>query len=74
MTDPSQNLRKIKDLAVTDGQIAEVSDHIIPEHGDKVVNCDGLEIWPGLIDMHLHVADLYEVSTGTPYCLSLIHI
>ena len=53
---------------MTDGQIAEVSDHIIPEHGDKVVNCDGLEIWPGLIDMHLHVADLYEVSTGTPYC------
>ncbi len=68
VTDPSQNLREIKDLAVADGRIAEVSDHIIPEHGDKVINCDGLEIWPGLIDMHLHVADLYEVSTGTPYC------
>lgn len=68
VTDPSQGLRKICDLAVAGSRISEISGSITPEKGDRVIDCEGLEVWPGLIDMHLHVADLFEVSTFTPYC------
>jgi dihydroorotase len=37
---------------------------IAPEKGDRVINVEGLIVTPGLIDMHLHLGDLFEVSTN----------
>ena len=52
--DPSQQLRGVRDIAVRDGQIVAVEEHIA---GDAVNRIDarGLLIVPGLIDLHVHV-------------------
>ncbi|KMZ54215.1 hypothetical protein HMPREF0980_01706 [Dorea sp. D27] len=52
---------------VEDDVILEVCDRAAAEKGDYVIDCAGLEIWPGLIDMHLHVSDLFEIHTNTAY-------
>ena len=56
------------DILVADGFIKEVAEEIKPEAGDKVINCEGLTVMPGLVDMHLHLGDLFEVSTNPIYC------
>lgn len=52
--DPSQQLRGVRDIAVRDGQIVAVEEHIA---GDAVNRIDarGLLVVPGLIDLHVHV-------------------
>lgn len=62
--DPKNNVNEVQDLAVNDGRIFEVTSDIKAETGDVVINCDGLIVAPGLIDMHLHLGDLFEVSTA----------
>ena len=32
------------------------------------MECEGLQIWPGLIDSHLHLGDLFDVSTNSIVC------
>ena len=36
--------------------------------GDRIIDCEGLIVMPGLIDMHLHLGDLFEVSTEPISC------
>ncbi len=66
--DPKNNLDAVADILIADGLIAEISSDIKGEKGDKVISCEGLLIWPGLIDMHLHLGDLFEVSTNPIFC------
>lgn len=66
--DPKNGVEEVKDIAIANGIIIEVSDSIPEENGDIVVNCDGLLVVPGLIDMHLHLGDLFEVSTNPITC------
>lgn len=63
VTDPANGINDVKDVSILNGRIEEVADKIDPVSGDKVINCEGLLIVPGLIDMHLHLGDLFEVST-----------
>jgi dihydroorotase len=63
VVDPKNNLEEVKDISVFNGRIQQVDNDIKPEKGDVVINCEGLLVVPGLIDMHLHLGDLYEVST-----------
>ncbi len=62
VVDPKNGVDAEMDLAVLDGSIAEVSPAIRPEKGDRVVDCTGLLVFPGLMDMHLHLGDLFEVN------------
>ena len=62
--DPKNGIDAVKDIAFEKGEITLVSDDIKPEKGDIVVNCEGLLVVPGLIDMHLHLGDLFEVTTN----------
>lgn len=62
VVDPKNNIEEVKDVAIMNGEIVEVNDDIQPEKGDKVLNCEGLLIVPGLIDGHLHLGDLFEVG------------
>ena len=32
-----------------------------------VINCEGLLVTPGIVDMHLHLGDLFEVGTDPMY-------
>lgn len=55
------------EIAIAGDRIVETAKKITVEAGDKVIDCGGFEIWPGLIDMHLHVSDLFEIHTNTAY-------
>ena len=64
VVDPANSIEAVKDIAINGKYIDEVSDSIKPESGDRVFNLDGLLVFPGLIDMHLHLGDLFEVTTS----------
>ena len=62
--DPSNEVDAEMDVAIEDGRIVEVAGEITPGQGDSVYDVRGLQVWPGLIDMHLHLGDLYETSSA----------
>ena len=64
--DPRNHRDEIIDIAICGDRIYQIENEIIPEKGDCVVDCDDLMVIPGIIDMHLHLGDLFEVRT---YCM-----
>ena len=44
------------DVRVEDGKIVEIAENI-PANGDKVIDAQGLHVFPGLIDMHVHLRE-----------------
>lgn len=66
--DPASGVDRQTDVLIRGDFIAEVADDIAPERGDAVIDCTGLLVLPGLIDMHLHLGDLFEVSTDPINC------
>lgn len=66
--DPKNGIDEILELAIEDGVICHVGESVQEEKGDRVIDCEGLLIMPGLIDMHLHLGDLFEVSTNPVFC------
>lgn len=64
VVDPRNKVEEVKDVVIYDGVIQEVGNDIRPETNDKIIDCEGLIVTPGLIDMHLHLGDLFEFSTG----------
>ena len=52
--DPSQQLRGVRDVAVLDGRIAAVAEHVEAEAVDTI-DAAGQLVVPGLIDLHVHV-------------------
>lgn len=67
LVDPSNGIEAVKDIVIEGDQVIEVCDKAGAEKGDRLIDCAGLEIWPGLIDIHLHVSDLFEIHTNTAY-------
>lgn len=67
LVDPGNRTMEETDLIIEGDRIAETGTDLRPEKGDKMIDCSGMEIWPGLIDMHLHVSDLFEIHTNTAY-------
>lgn len=63
VVDPRNGVDHVTDIVVAGGQIAETGEDLTPESGDRILDCEGLLVVPGLIDMHLHLGDLFEVST-----------
>jgi dihydroorotase len=62
--DPANGVEAEKDVAFRGPRVEEVADEIRPERGDRVFDVRGLQVWPGLIDMHLHLGDLFETSSA----------
>lgn len=62
--DPANGIEEVKDIAFQGEFIVEVADKIKPKAGDRVYSLAGLLVWPGLIDMHVHLGDLFEVTTA----------
>ena len=60
--DAKNNISATRDVAIRDGKIAAVADHIVPAQAFKVVNVRGLYVTPGLVDIHVHV----YAGTGEP--------
>lgn len=57
--DPANGVDDVRDVVLADGRVADPRER---RPGDRVVDCDGLVVVPGLIEVHLHVHDLFEVS------------
>lgn len=53
--DPKNHLDAVRDIAVKDGVIAEVAEHIDPKNAVKTIDVQGFYVTPGLIDIHVHV-------------------
>ena len=64
VVDPKNGVYGQKDISWIGDTILEMADEIQPERGDRIIECEGLLVFPGLIDMHLHMHDLFEVSTN----------
>ena len=69
--DPSQQLDETGDLVVVDGTIASFERAAGASYGDdvKVIDCSGLVVSPGFIDVHCHLRepgreDVETIATG----------
>ena len=58
--DPKNNISAVRNVAILDGRIAAVAEHLDPASAVKTVNVSGLYVTPGLVDIHVHV----YASTG----------
>ncbi len=58
--DAKNGISAVRDVAIRDGKIAAVEEHIDPSKALKTVDVKGLYVTPGLIDIHVHV----YASTG----------
>ena len=53
--DAKNKINAVRDVAMTEGRVAEVAAKIDPALAFKVVDVSGLYVTPGLIDIHAHV-------------------
>jgi dihydroorotase len=69
LLDPSQKLNERGDLLISEGKITGVGRTIDAPNGAEVVDCAGLIVSPGFIDVHCHLRepgreDVETVATG----------
>jgi len=69
LVDPSQQLNEIGDLLIAEGKIAGIGGAIKGPDEVEVVECDGLIVSPGFIDVHCHLRepgreDVETIATG----------
>jgi dihydroorotase len=55
VVDPRNNLSANRDVAIAAGKIAAVAAQIDPSSAAKTVDVAGLQVVPGLVDIHTHV-------------------
>src|SRR5699024_5235432 len=67
VVDPKNKIEEVLDIAIMNDEIVEIGEKIYIEKGDMTIDCEGLLVVPGLVDMHLHLGDLFEVSTNPIY-------
>jgi dihydroorotase len=65
VVDPSQKLDATLDVMLVDGHVAKLGSRIpSPEHA-RVIDCAGLVVAPGLIDLHVHFREPGEEHKET---------
>jgi dihydroorotase len=69
IVDPSTGVDKVGDLLLRDGKIESVGDKIGVPDGAEIIDCAGLVVSPGFIDVHCHLRepgreDVETIATG----------
>ncbi len=54
LTDPAAGVDDVRDVLVVDGRVAEVAPKLDRPADADAVDADGLWLWPGLVDAHVH--------------------
>ena len=59
-----------QDIAITDGRISELREHIEAKVEDRVINAEGLVVAPAFVDVHVHLREpgygyKERIATGT---------
>jgi dihydroorotase len=55
LIDPAQSLHARLDVAFSGGKVAAVAESIPAEQASETLDCSGLLVAPGMIDLHVHV-------------------
>lgn len=72
--DPANNLDKVCDILVEAGKISRVADNI-KANGDNIIDATGKIVFPGIVDMHVHLRepgreDKETIASGTKAALA----
>ncbi|MGE0160763.1 MAG: dihydroorotase [Gemmatimonadales bacterium] len=65
VVDPSQKLDAKRDVLIGDGRIEKIRARIDAPEGIRIVDCAGLVVCPGLIDVHVHLREPGEEHKET---------
>lgn len=57
VVDPSQKLDAVRDVLLMDGKVAQVGEGLSGPGDARVLDCGGLVVTPGLIDVHVHLRE-----------------
>jgi len=57
LVDPSAERNGLFDIRIENGLVAEVSDNIEPDGNEDILDAAGCFVFPGLIDMHVHLRE-----------------
>jgi len=58
LIDPAQEIHDRRDIGVSQGEIVGLNYDIAPSEAEKVIDAKGKIVAPGLIDIHVHVAEV----------------
>jgi len=61
VVDPRNGIDQVLDIAVENGRVTAAAPQIDPGSAGRALDCHGLVVMPGLIDMHLHLGDLFDI-------------
>ena len=53
------------DIRTADGKIAEIGPDLTPADGEEILEAEGLQVYPGLVDAHSHIG-LDDYGIGQP--------
>jgi len=57
VVDPSSSVDGVLDVLLADGKVAAVGKGLAPAEDTRVLDCSGLVVTPGLIDVHVHLRE-----------------
>jgi dihydroorotase len=57
VVDPANGIDELRDVLIDEGVIAQVATGIRAETGDDAIDCDGMIVAPGFVDMHVHLRE-----------------
>lgn len=65
VVDPTRALDGVRDVRLVDGAVAEIGEGLDASDDTRVLDCDGLVVAPGLIDVHVHLREPGEEHKET---------
>jgi dihydroorotase len=57
VVDPSQRLDAVQDVLLAEGIVASMGQGLEAPEGARVIDCSGLVVSPGLVDVHVHLRE-----------------